>query len=177
MISLIAYGLPQPGGSKGAFALRRKDGSIVTRPGGAPIINVVDANPKAKEWKQAVAWAARAAYKGQLLSGPLVVSMAFYRPRPKSHWKADRSKGMTKTGGESIAPTSKPDVLKLARAAEDALTGVLWVDDAQIVTELIEKYWGEPARVEIRVSEVKKGAPARLLGVLQDDVTKIMDVA
>jgi hypothetical protein len=33
--------------------------------------------------------------------------------------------------------------LKLARAAEDALTGVLWLDDSQIVDERISKAYGD----------------------------------
>lgn len=52
---------------------------------------------------------------------------------------------------ESIAPATRPDVLKLARCAEDSLTGIVWRDDAQIVEEHLFKYWGEPARVEIEI--------------------------
>jgi Holliday junction resolvase RusA-like endonuclease len=48
----------------------------------------------------------------------------------------------------------KPDVLKLARAVEDALTGILYRDDAQIVTEVLRKRYGDPPRVEIRLSPV-----------------------
>ena len=85
---------------------------------------------------------------------------------------------MTKAGVESFAPTSKPDVLKLARLVEDALTGVLFIDDAQIITELIEKHWGEPARVEVRVSEIPKGVSsfARSILLADTDADAIVDV-
>jgi predicted short-subunit dehydrogenase-like oxidoreductase (DUF2520 family) len=42
-------------------------------------------------------------------------------------------------------------VLKLARGVEDALTGIVWRDDAQIVVEHLEKRYGSPARCEVRV--------------------------
>ena len=46
-------------------------------------------------------------------------------------------------------------MLKLARAVEDALTGIVWRDDAQIVDEQLSKVYGEPARVEVDVAELE----------------------
>jgi Holliday junction resolvase RusA-like endonuclease len=46
---------------------------------------------------------------------------------------------------------TRPDVLKLARAAEDALTGIVWRDDSQIVHETLAKVYGEPERLEVAV--------------------------
>jgi len=43
-------------------------------------------------------------------------------------------------------------VLKLARGVEDALSGILYMDDAQIVSERLTKLYGSPARVEITVT-------------------------
>jgi Holliday junction resolvase RusA-like endonuclease len=140
-ITITVYGTAQPAGSKRAFALR-KGGVLTGR------VAVSDANPKARDWKNQVADAAREAYQGELLTGPLRVSLRFFRPRPDGHYG---TKGLNKKGRESHAPTSKPDVLKLARGVEDALTSVVWRDDAQIVAELITKDWGEPARCEIAI--------------------------
>lgn len=39
-----------------------------------------------------------------------------------------------------------PDVLKLARGVEDALTGIVWRDDAQIVNESLSKVVVAPPR-------------------------------
>ena len=83
------------------------------------------------------------------MTGALRVSFTFYRPRPKGHFGA---KGVRPSAPRY--PTTKPDVLKLARAVEDALTGVLWRDDAQIVAESIYKDYGEPARVVVTVEEI-----------------------
>jgi Holliday junction resolvase RusA-like endonuclease len=143
-INFIVYGDAKPAGSKRAFALR-KNGVLTGR------VAVTDANPKSKNWKQEVAHAARQAYSGELLDGPLCVSMRFYRVRPKGHYGAT---GLNSKGRSSKAPTSKPDVLKLARGVEDACTGIVWRDDAQIVSELISKDWGETARCEVTIERL-----------------------
>lgn len=156
MITFTVLGKAEPAGSKRAFALRKKGGALVLREGGAPVISITDDNPNSKAWKQEVgksallARAAQPGHLGRLLEGPLAVTFYFYRPRPKGHMT---SKGeLSKSGRETPYPTSKPDVLKLARGVEDALTSVLWRDDAQIVDEKIRKFWGEPARVVITVT-------------------------
>jgi Holliday junction resolvase RusA-like endonuclease len=155
VISFTVLGKAETAGSKRAFALRKKGGGLVLREGGAPVVVVTDDNPDSKAWKQEVGKAgllARAEQPGhlsKLLEGPLAVTFYFYRPRPKGHSKA--AGGLSKAGRETPYPISKPDVLKLARAVEDALTGVLWRDDSQIVDERLRKFWGEPARVVITV--------------------------
>jgi len=53
--------------------------------------------------------------------------------------------------------TVKPDVDKLARALLDALTGLLWRDDAQVVSLTITKAYAEPtepACVDITITEL-----------------------
>ena len=152
-IAFTVYGHPQTAGSKRAFVLRRRDGSLVTRPGGSPMVNVTDDNARSKDWKATVAWAGQAARGASagLLDGPLEVAFTFYRPRPKGHLNVRGE--LSKSGRENPHPATKPDVLKLARAAEDALSGVVWRDDAQIVTETLRKRWGEPARLEVEIEE------------------------
>lgn len=150
VIAFTVFGEPRTAGSKRAFALKRRDGSLVTRPNGSPIINVTDDNVKSKSWRHDVAWMARKIVGSmrELLGGPIRVSFTFYRPRPKGHFGKS---GLNGAGRASFYPTTKPDVLKLARAVEDALTGVIWRDDALIVDEHLRKLWGEPARVEIEI--------------------------
>lgn len=144
MIRITVYGQAEPAGSKRGFARQRNNGST--------FVSIVDANPKSRDWKNAVTSAAREAYSGDLLNGPLSVTMVFYRPRPKSHFTT--SGCLSKAGRTAVFPATKPDVLKLARGVEDALTGVVYRDDAQIVKELLEKHWGEPARCEIEIVEL-----------------------
>lgn len=141
-IRFTVIGRPQPAGSKSGAPIRRRNGSIG--------VAMRDSNPKAKPWQAIVANAAREAYSGDLLRGPLSVKMAFYLPRPKGHFGTGKNAARLRPSAPHF-PTVKPDALKLARGTEDALTGVIWGDDAQIVSGRQQKLYGEPARVEITV--------------------------
>jgi crossover junction endodeoxyribonuclease RusA len=141
-VSFTVYGDAKPGGSKKAFQ----------HPHTGRIIVVEDS--KNKPWRQEVAKAGLAVVPtggAPLFSdGPLGVEFVFYRPRPLAHY---RTNGEIRDRAPAY-PTTRPDVLKLARAVEDALTGILWRDDSQIVDERLLKRWGEPGRVEIGVWRV-----------------------
>jgi hypothetical protein len=76
------------------------------------------------------------------LDGPLVVLMEFLIKRPQNQYG---SKG----GVPYLRPdapefhTIAPDALKFARSTEDALTKVVWIDDAQnIATVPLKRYAG-----------------------------------
>jgi Holliday junction resolvase RusA-like endonuclease len=100
---------------------------------------VRDANLKLKPWQAEVARVARKAMAGaDLMAGPLSVQMKFYRALGKNDLLAD-GRTLTVARRRNPYPTTRPDVLKLARAVEDALTGVVWEDDAQIVDEFLYK--------------------------------------
>lgn len=134
MITFTVYGLPQTAGSKRAFIVKTK--------GGGQRAIVTDDNAKGKDWKGDVKQAAAAVVQaGQpLLQGPLRLSLVFFMPRPASHYGSGKNASVVKASSPRH-PDKKPDVLKLARCVEDALTGVLWVDDAQITSEnLVKRY-------------------------------------
>lgn len=142
IVAFIVYGLAKPAGSKRAFQ-HRSTGRIV----------VTDANKNSRAWKQEVAQAAGYAMNnGELLEGPLRLSLVFMLPRPKGHYG--------KNGVRPSAPRFpivKPDLLKLARAIEDSLSGVIYRDDAQIVTESLQKiYTPESAQVHVTVEQLSE---------------------
>lgn len=142
-VSFTVIGKPEPAGSKRAF-----------RHNGTGRMVVVDANRKAKPWQVAVARAgAEAMDGGPLLSSAVELRLTFFSPRPKGHYGTGRNAGTLRSSAPSH-PTGRPDVLKLARGVEDALTGVCWRDDAQIVDEHLHKHYGEPPRVEVRIAAV-----------------------
>lgn len=123
MISFFVPGIPAPGGSKNAFRVGNR--IVVTDAGGK----------RNKAWRKAVAAAAVKAiaeYKHCISTGALRVEMIFYIQRPKSHRK----------GGPRYH-TYRPDLLKLARSTEDALNGLVWMDDSQICEEELSKKWIE----------------------------------
>jgi len=140
-------GIPRPAGSKRGFPLRRKDGSV-------GVVITDDSGARGKEWRRDVAAVAREEVKRQgwtLSYDPLRVTMRFMLPRPKAHYRANGD--IKETAGWLV--TTKPDVLKLARAVEDSLTGIVWQDDAQIAVETLSKWYvgpGEEPGVVVKVT-------------------------
>lgn len=142
MIQFTVVGHAMPGGSKKAFVHPATGRAVI-----------VDASNN-KSWRQEVSVAASAAMERAAATDPLrcalSVSFVFYRPRPKGHYGTGRNAGVVKDSAPEF-PTTRPDVLKLARAVEDSMTGIVYADDSQIVDERLVKRWGLPERVEIVV--------------------------
>lgn len=137
-IEFTAYGEAKPAGSKRPF--QRKDGSLGVR----------DACDKTKSWQYVVATAAREAYQGELLTGAVSATFRFYFPRPKDHYGKGKNAGKLKDSSPGFI-IKAPDALKLSRGVEDALQGVVYKNDSQIVQEHLFKSFGEPARVEVKI--------------------------
>lgn len=148
-LSFVVPGVAQPAGSKRAFV---KGGRAV----------VVDDAKGSRPWKNAVsAEAAKAmtfhsddgtsGYRPPL-EGPLELQVIFWLPRPKGHYGA---RGLRPSA--PAYPAVRPDATKLLRAVEDAMTGIVWRDDAQVVHQVVGKRYGEPARTEIQVRELRPG--------------------
>jgi Holliday junction resolvase RusA-like endonuclease len=123
-INLRIPGHPQPGGSKRAFIPPGWNRAVIT-----------DANPKAADWKRTVQVFAQQS-GCEILEGPVHVQATFFLSRPQGHWG---KRGLLPSAPKY--PAKKPDVLKLMRSTEDALTGICWRDDAQIVDEHIAKLY------------------------------------
>jgi len=165
-LDIEVLGEAKPAGSKRAFK-HPTTGKIIVK----------DDSKGSKPWKQEIAGTAREAFarcpdcqhgrvihlNGQqtcsrcngsalrgLLTGPIAVELVFYRRRPAGHFGSGRNAHKLRPSAPSV-PATRPDVLKLARAVEDSLTGVIWRDDAQIVEEVLRKFYGEPERTVIRV--------------------------
>jgi len=130
MLAFTSFGIAQPKGNHRAFF----------RPGmKAPLIT--DSNRSAKSWAQLVAQdASRALAETQgatLELGPVKLTAIFFLPRPKKLQKAKHA---------LADHTKKPDLDKLLRSILDALTGVLWLDDSQVVELSASKRYAELAR-------------------------------
>ena len=108
--------------------------------------------PKVKAFKQHLHAMAQEAYQGEPLDGPLDVSFWFYRPLQKSVTKAEKARRLT---GE-VPPVVKPDLSNYLKASEDALNGVLWVDDRVIVIERCFKRYSEWPRIEVEVRKYER---------------------
>ena len=73
------------------------------------------------------------------MEGALTVEFVFFVPRPKGHKRKD---GTIRDTAPQF-PTTKPDALKLARSTEDALTGIVWHDDAQTADIVARKRYAD----------------------------------
>lgn len=130
-IQFTVLGNPQPQGSTRAFIPKGWNRAIITSD-----------NPKNKSWRQETASQAINAMNGrEMFMGAVELVADFYFDRPTSKKKA-------------LHKITKPDVSKLARSVEDAMTGIVYKDDSQIVSETVRKHFGLPARVEIQVRQL-----------------------
>lgn len=140
MLVFTVYGTPQPQGSMKAFM----------RPGlRFPV--VTSDNKQTKPWRQELAGTAKAAMEEMgilTLVRPAAVRVeaAFYFSKPKSTPKSVHHK------------ITKPDLDKLARALLDGLTGIAFEDDSQVTQCWVNKFFGSPARAEIRITLMEEAA-------------------
>ena len=84
---------------------------------------------------------------------PFELLLCFYMPRPGSDFSKATGELL---GSARCSPWTKPDIDKLTRATLDALTGLVWDDDARVVRTVIEKRYATRTRdvglwVECRV--------------------------
>jgi crossover junction endodeoxyribonuclease RusA len=112
VVEIVVHGNPAPQGSKKFVGMVNGHGMMA------------ESSKKVKPWRQDVVAAALAVRQGASpLDGPLTVRMVFTIPKPASAPKRRRS-----------WPNRKPDLSKLARSTEDALTTAkIWADDARVV--------------------------------------------
>lgn len=130
-LKFFVPGVPAPGGSKTGFYNKKLERVMMT-----------PASKKTKPWMQAVAGCVRADYYGEVLAGPLCVDFQFRFLRPQSHYGTGRNAGCVKDSAP-LYPITRPDRTKVMRSTEDALTGILWKDDSQIVSGDITKIYVE----------------------------------
>lgn len=107
-LTFFVPGLPSPQGSKNAYRRGQK-------------IVLVESSKKVKPWRDTVSQVARFVCK-QPIDGAVTVVVHFVMPRTK----AMRNK-------PAPPMVQKPDLDKMLRAVNDALTGIAYADDSQIV--------------------------------------------
>lgn len=105
---------------------------------------------KSKDYKKAVAEIAKSQYKSQPIDQAIHVELNVYRPVQKSISKAERHRRLSGVH----RPIVKGDIDNYFKAVTDACTGIIWTDDAQIVSTKSNKYYSEDPRVELIVKEI-----------------------
>ena len=143
IISFFVPGEPKTAGSKRSFQ----------RPGMKFPVIVDTSGQPGKDWRGDVKRFASEAFNGeQLLNAPLSVTMSFIMPRPKYHY---RSNGAIKPNAP-VVHYIRPDLLKMTRAVEDALTGVIWTDDALICSESMSKRYGDKPGCHVVIRKMEE---------------------
>ncbi len=142
-LSFDVRGLPLPQGSVRAFV----------RGGRAVVVGV---RQSLADWRSAVAGEARGVMTeadAAPLAGPVVVHLWFRLPRPRSHYLPAgrrRPEPELRIDAPDYVATA-PDIDKLIRACLDALTAVVWRDDAQVVRLVAQKRYDDTPGVAISV--------------------------
>ncbi len=91
------------------------------------------------------------------LEGPLYLVLYCFHARPKSHPKKNPPQWVTK----------KPDASNTLKAVEDAMNGVVYLDDVQLARVLVERRYDERPRVEIHVGTLANEPPRLHNGVYE----------
>ena len=102
---------------------------------------------KSRVWKEFVRLTAIAA-GCRPLSGPLRMEVVFFLKAPK-----DLAKRLER--GENIVHIKKPDVSNLVKGLEDALIGICYADDSQIVDSRQLKHYAIEPSVYVSIQQVK----------------------
>ena len=135
LIEFTVPGMAAPQGSKRLVRLR--NGRTV----------MFDQCKRLKSWRTAVAYEAGRAWVGPPAAVACAISVEFVFERPKSHWR----KAGTLTNKAPLHP-GKPDIDKLCRALLDGLTGVVMVDDSQVVWLNAHKRFGSQSETFVTIS-------------------------
>jgi Holliday junction resolvase RusA-like endonuclease len=150
-LSFTVLGKPAPKGS--SRAMMTKTGKAVNVASGS------DANKDAlQSWAQCVRFAAIEAVGAQSVAGlyfgagPLRLQIVFRMKRTGAHF---RKNGTVKPDAEKWH-VKKPDLSKLIRSTEDAMAGIVMLDDNQISELLVRKVFADPGKegAWIKVEEI-----------------------
>lgn len=78
---------------------------------------------------------------------PLKVEIDVFMPVPQSYSKKKTEQALN----NEIRPTVKPDCDNIAKNINDALNGIVYPDDKQIVSLMVNKFYGNSEQVRIKI--------------------------
>lgn len=142
-IKFFVPGDPKPGGSKTSF-MHPKTKKIVT----------IDACKKNKNWRAVCALFANEYRPEKPFDTTIEMIVMFVVKRPKYHFYTGKRKNILRPNAPKFVG-KKPDGIKLTRAFEDALTGIIYKDDALIARHTITKMYGDNPGVHVTIKPIE----------------------
>ncbi|MCB7127980.1 MAG: RusA family crossover junction endodeoxyribonuclease [Candidatus Brocadiales bacterium] len=103
-----------------------------------------------RAYKGTISLIAKTSYVGPPYSGPVVLIIEVRRPIPVKWSKKKKEDALN----QLIRPTSKPDLTNYEVLAENALTGIVYHDDAQVVDKFTRKVYAQEPGLRITVRAV-----------------------
>ena len=136
MTQFTVLGAPQ--GKERPRAAKLRDRTIIYTP------------KKTKDYEREIATAYRTQCSG-MFSGAVAIEIHAYYEIPKS---ASRKRVLDMVSDRE-RPTKKPDGDNIAKAVCDALNGIAYKDDSQVVDLTVRKYYSKFPHVQVFISEAK----------------------
>ena len=140
--SILVHGQPRAKGSMKSIPFKDKATGKLR-------VNTFSDSKRSESWERTVKLEAMAAWRRKFgadalpLEGAVHLHMDFHMERPKSV-----------TATKRPDPVVKPDIDKLVRLTLDALTGVVFRDDAQVTVIKAEKCYEEGMQMPSTLIEV-----------------------
>ena len=103
--------------------------------------------PTSRDYKKHVKEVAKEYAPSEPLEGPLHVRMTFSKQYLKSWTKKQRANAEDGI----LLPTTKPDIDNLSKGIMDALNGVIWKDDSQVVELLLSKIYDDEHYADVEI--------------------------
>lgn len=141
MVEFIIPGIPVPQARPRAGKIqrgRRKGKTIMYDP------------ETSRDYKSYVSLIAKQHAPKTLLEGNLRAVIKFYRQIPKSTTKKDRIEYLAGIQ----RPIVKPDIDNYSKSVLDALNGIIYQDDSQVVSLQADKFYSDDPRVELTIYEM-----------------------
>lgn len=103
-----------------------------------------------KSYEDLIRWSYTAAGGKYLGATTLQVDIQAFYPIPKAFSKAKTNDAVTR----KLRPTTKPDCDNIIKVVLDALNGVAYYDDKQVICVSCNKYYGETGYIKVTITEV-----------------------
>ena len=132
----------------------QRTGLRVVTPRGKKPFATVYTPAETRAYERALGMAAKVAMRGrEPLSGPLRLAVTAFMPIPRSWSQKKRDAALAGT----VRPVVKPDWDNLGKMT-DALKGIVWRDDTQVVDGRVIKIYAERPRLRVEVALCETGS-------------------